>query len=89
MPCLKYTRIHARIHARIDGSLYEVKERGGRNPLPDSEKKVTKSFKAHPRTLATVKAEAEKYGMTESAYMDMACALFRIGGLGNTNTVYT
>lgn len=85
MACLKYTRTHT----RIDGSLYEVKEKGGRHPLPDGEKKVTTSFRAHPNTLKTVRVEAEKYGMTESAYMDMACALFRIGGLGNTNTVYT
>ncbi len=51
-------------------------------------KKVPASFKASPHTMETVKEQAAKYGMTESAYMDLACSLFRIDGLGNTDTVY-
>ncbi len=77
-----------RTHYTIDGKAYEVKRKGGRNKLDVSAKKIPASFKASPHTMETVKEQAAKFGMTESAYMDLACSLFRIDGLGNTDTVY-
>lgn len=75
------------IHTTLNGTQYQTRK-GGRNRLNAEEKKVQASFKASPSTLKTVKEQAQKYGMTESAYMDLACALFRIDGNGNTKTVY-
>lgn len=55
----------------------------GRNKLPPGEAKVKFSARIHPLTEAHVLEQARRYGMSASAYADLALAAYEISSDNN------
>lgn len=85
MSCLKYSRVHA----RVDGSLYEVKAKGGRRKLPP-ELRQSEVFKA--MFVPSMRAEVDEWnqrGYSDTVIAQIAVRAWLDNQKSVQNTVYT